>query len=126
MDKKEFLTQLGERVNSITVYQPPNVCDIDSLKARLIPIIQKEFIEYVPTKINRGRKIKIQSRGFRLERGLENIYFLLFDGTCERVGDWCNGLSILQQEIVEDLSKLVEREVKATTENKFLSFYFYW
>lgn len=126
MDKKEFLTQLEEKVNSITVYQPPNVCDIDALKARLIPIIQKEFIESVPSKICRGQKIKIESRGIRLERGLEDIYYILFDGTSERVGDWCNGLSILKQELVEDLSKLVEREVKCTTENKLLSFYFYW
>lgn len=125
MDKKEFLAQLEEKISSITVYQPPNVCDIDALKARLIPIIQKEFIDSVPTKICRGQKIKIESRGFKLERGLENTYYLLFDGTREKVGDWCNGLSILKQELAEDLSKLVEREVKATTENKLLSFYFY-
>lgn len=126
MDKKEFLAQLEEKVNLITVYQPPNVCDIDALKAKLIPIIQKEFIESIPTKIDRGEKIKIESKGFRLERGIGNIYYLLFDGNSERVGDWCNGLSILRQELVEDLSKLVEREVKCTTENKLLSFYFYY
>jgi len=126
MEKKTFLAQLEEKVNSITVYQPPNVCDIDALKAKLIPIIQKEFIESVPTKRDRGEKIKIQSRGFRVERGLGDIYYILFDDTSERIGDWSNGLSILKQELVEDLSKLVEREVKFTTENKILSFYFYW
>jgi len=126
MDKKEFLAQLEEKVSSITVYQPPDVCDIDALKEKLIPIIQKEFLESIPSMIYRGQKIKIESKGFKLERGMGNIYDLLFDGTSERVGDWCNGLSILREELVEDLSKLVEREVKSTTENKLLSFYFYW
>lgn len=126
MNKKEFLTQLEEKVNSITVYQPANVCDIDALKARLIPIIQKEFIESVPSKIYRGQKIRIESRGFRVERGMEDIYYLLFAGNSERVGDWYSGLSILQQELNEDLSKIVEREVKSTIENKNLCFYFFY
>lgn len=86
MDKKTFLAQLEEKVNSITVYQPPNVCDIDALKARLIPIIQKEFIESVPSKINRGQKIKIQSRGFRLERGMENAYFFCLMVIVKKLG----------------------------------------
>lgn len=123
MKKREFLSQLEEKIKTVEIYQSEDIGDIDKLKEKLIPIIQKEFIESVPLRLERGNRIKITSKGFRLERELSGIYYIEINNEKIKIGNWCKGLSILQQELVDELSEMLQKNVKSSTDNDCLKFY---
>lgn len=125
MDRNEFLTKLDEKVKSMAKL-PLEGAYLDELKEKLIPTILEEFLESVPTTSRRGNNIKVESVGFKMERGLGDVYHILIDDTSIRIGNWWDGLGVLKNELVADLSRIVGKDVKATTDNNKLKFYFYY
>lgn len=124
MNKNEFLGKLNQKVKQIRIIQDEQTGNIDELKEKLIPIILEEFIESVPNELRRGNKVKVQSMGFKIEKGRGNIYYIVYSDNKIKVGNWLNGLRILEKEIVAELSVLVQHEVKSSLDNDKLKFYF--
>lgn len=125
MTKKEFLSEFEARIEEISVYQSSNLGNIDGIKEKLIPVIQKDFLESVPKLVKRGMAIKIQSKCFKLDGEIGGVYYILISNERHKIGTWCDGLRILQQELCEELSSLVERNVMSSTEDNMLKFYFF-
>lgn len=126
MYKSELLTKIDEKMKEITVVQNENVGNLDELKAKMLPILEKEFLDSIPKVIERGNKIKIKSLGFELESGGSQTYHIEIDGLSMKVGNWLKGVKVLSEELTKELSTTVNREVKWFVENDKLKFYFYW
>ena len=125
MGKSEFLNKFNENVKTVTILEHENIGNLDELKEKMLPIVQKEFIDSVPKSVKRGNKIKIKCLGFELEGRGSKTYYININGESFKVGNWLNGVKVLAEEMVTELSTMINHEVKYTIEDDRLKFYFY-
>ena len=125
MYKSELVTKNAQEVKEMTVVQNENVGNLDELKAKMLPIVKKEFLDSIPKGIEKGNKIKIKSLGFELESRGSQTYYIEVNGSSMKVGNWVKGVEVLSEELTQELSTIVDCAVKWFVENDKLKFYFY-
>ena len=126
MGKSEFLTELDERVRTVKILEHENIGNLGELKEKMLPIVQNEFIDLIPKTVKRDNKIEIKSLGFELESRGSKTYYININGESLKVGNWLNGVKVLAEEMVTELSTMINDEVEFTIEADRLKFYFYW
>ena len=139
MDKNLFLETLNERIknseNNYEKYYAEPELDIDTLKKRMISLIQTDFIESVPEKIKQGTRFKLSSRNFKVVRGLGTDCYITIEGKKIKLKIWKKTWSLsdgwytlkeLEKQICKEMSKDISKKVYSNIENDKLYFYCYY
>ena len=123
MDKKEFLEKLETKKKAIKILPREYEEDIDQLKERIVPLVQKDFIASLPKEIREGEKIKLKSRKFCIENTESGFYLEFGDckvkikekyDTGDVLVDRVKTVMHLNNEVERELSNMLGRQVRNT------------